>query len=85
METFNNIQSWLEEIDRYATEGVDKLLVGNKSDLIPKRVVPYTDAKTKFEELGIPFLETSAKNSTNVESAFITMATIIKNRFDFFE
>lgn len=32
------------------------------------------------EQLGIPFLETSAKNATNVEQAFMTMAAEIKNR-----
>lgn len=32
------------------------------------------------DEIGIPFLETSAKNSTNVEQAFMTMAAEIKNR-----
>ena len=32
------------------------------------------------DELGIPFLETSAKNATNVEQAFMTMAAEIKNR-----
>ena len=32
------------------------------------------------DELGIPFIETSAKNSTNVEQAFMTMAAEIKNR-----
>lgn len=32
------------------------------------------------EQLGIPFLETSAKNSTNVEQAFMTMAAEIKAR-----
>lgn len=31
-------------------------------------------------ELGIPFLETSAKNATNVEQAFMTMAAEIKNQ-----
>lgn len=31
-------------------------------------------------QLGIPFLETSAKNATNVEQAFMTMAAEIKNR-----
>lgn len=30
--------------------------------------------------MGIPFLETSAKNSTNVEAAFVKMAEEIKNR-----
>lgn len=33
------------------------------------------------DEIGIPFLETSAKNSTNVEQAFMTMAAEIKNRW----
>ena len=36
METFNNVKQWLHEIDRYASEGVNKLLVGNKSDLVTK-------------------------------------------------
>lgn len=33
------------------------------------------------DEIGIPFLETSAKNATNVEQAFMTMAAEIKNRW----
>ena len=32
------------------------------------------------DELGIPFLETSAKDSINVEQAFLTMAAEIKKR-----
>ena len=32
------------------------------------------------DEIGVPFLETSAKNATNVEQAFMTMAAEIKNR-----
>ncbi|KAF5181466.1 hypothetical protein FRX31_028945 [Thalictrum thalictroides] len=31
------------------------------------------------DDIEIPFLETSAKNATNVEQAFMTMATEIKN------
>nr|KAJ0227904.1 hypothetical protein LSAT_V11C100031030 [Lactuca sativa] len=33
------------------------------------------------DEIGIPFLETSAKSSTNVEKAFMAMSAEIKNRF----
>lgn len=32
------------------------------------------------DEIGIPFMETSAKDSTNVEQAFMAMAASIKDR-----
>jgi hypothetical protein len=44
-ESFNNVKQWLSEIDRYASDNVNKLLVGNKSDLTAKRVVSYDTAK----------------------------------------
>lgn len=47
MDSFNNVKQWLQEIDRYATEGVNKLLVGNKSDMADKKVVEYTVAKVR--------------------------------------
>jgi GTPase SAR1 family protein len=34
MESYNNVKQWLNEIDRYACENVNKLLVGNKCDLV---------------------------------------------------
>lgn len=79
-ESFNNVRQWLQEIDRYASENVNKLLVGNKCDLTTKKVVDYTTAKEYADQLSIPFLETSAKNATNVEQAFMTMAAEIKSR-----
>jgi len=69
------VKQWLHEIDRYASENVNKLLVGNKSDLTSKRAVSYEQAKEFADSLGIAFIETSAKSSTNVEKAFMTMAS----------
>ncbi|XP_058207501.1 ras-related protein RABD2a [Rhododendron vialii] len=79
-ESFNNVKQWLSEIDRYASENVNKVLVGNKCDLTSKRAVSYEEAKAFADEIGIPFMETSAKDSTNVEQAFMAMAADIKNR-----
>ncbi len=62
-------------MNRYASEGTCKLLVGNKSDIEAKRAVPYETAKQYADSLAIPFLETSAKNANNIEEAFLTMAS----------
>ncbi|KAE8677454.1 glycine--tRNA ligase 2 [Hibiscus syriacus] len=79
-ESFNNVKQWLNEIDRYANDNVNKLLVGNKCDLTENKVVLYETAKAFADEVGIPFMETSAKDSMNVEQAFVAMAASIKER-----
>ncbi|CEP08920.1 hypothetical protein [Parasitella parasitica] len=79
-DSFDNVKQWLQEIDRYAAEGVNKLLVGNKSDLVDKKVVESEVAKDFAETTNISLLETSAKDATNVEQAFLTMAKQIKDR-----
>merc|ERR1719195_1229363 len=38
-ESFNNVKHWVQEIEKYAADGVNKFLVGNKSDLSSKKVV----------------------------------------------
>ena len=73
-DSFTHVNDWLNEVNRYASEGTCKLLVGNKSDRTDK-VVQYEAAKAFADGLKIPFLETSAKNASNVEQAFLTMAS----------
>ncbi|KAL8136370.1 hypothetical protein V2J09_002371, partial [Rumex salicifolius] len=79
-QSFENVKQWLNEIDRYASDNVVKLLVGNKNDLTSNKVVSYETGKAFADEIGVPFLETSAKNASNVEQAFMTMAAEIKKR-----
>ncbi|GAU87233.1 hypothetical protein RvY_00116 [Ramazzottius varieornatus] len=78
--TFQNIRHWFDEIDRYAYENVNKLIVGNKSDLFTRRTVDFQVAKDLTDTLRVPYIETSAKASTNVEEAFILMAKEIERR-----
>lgn len=51
-ETFHNVKQWLHEIDRYACDSVNKLLVGNKADLTTKKVVEFATAKEFADNLG---------------------------------
>ncbi|CAB0006698.1 unnamed protein product [Nesidiocoris tenuis] len=79
-ESFNSLKNWLEEINRFASTDVNKLIVGNKNDLKSKRSVEFEVAKSLADSLGIPILETSAKDNVNVEEAFLRMAAEIKTR-----
>ncbi|ETN99530.1 rab-type small G protein, partial [Reticulomyxa filosa] len=73
-ESFEHVEEWLNEVNRHASEATLKLLVGNKADLQEGKKVASEEAQSFADKLGISFLETSAKNATNVESAFLTMA-----------
>jgi len=68
--TFNNVKLWMQEIQRYASAGVCKMLVGNKMDLADRRVVEYNTAKEYADGLSIPFSETSSKTGQEVEKVF---------------
>lgn len=73
-ESFEHVEEWLNEVNRHASEQTLKLLVGNKADLADDKKVKSAEAERFATNLGISFLETSAKNATNVETAFLTMA-----------
>ncbi|XP_077537460.1 ras-related protein Rab-1B-like [Haemaphysalis longicornis] len=79
-ESFSNLEMWIEEIDAYAREDADKILVGTKSDLTDKKRVDERKAQRFAKELGIPFIETSAKNTTNVDEVFKAIAASIIKR-----
>ncbi|WAR19570.1 YPTC1-like protein [Mya arenaria] len=82
METFQNVARWMKDVDQYGGSHVVKLLVGNKSDLKDKRVVTFEMGKGLADRLCAPYLETSARTSTNVEQAFLTMTADMKQAFD---
>ncbi|XP_033736393.1 ras-related protein Rab-1A-like [Pecten maximus] len=82
MESFRNLETWIQEVDKYSTYDSPMILVGNKSDMTPQRVVTYTMGKEYGERLGITFMETSAKSSTNVEALFMSLTSEVKSKVD---
>jgi len=77
--TFNNVKLWRQEVQKYAGARVNCVLVGNKCDLKDKIVIDTNTAKTYADEIGIPFLETSAKDSLNIDQIFMTVVGIPLN------
>ncbi|EFA75388.1 Rab GTPase [Heterostelium album PN500] len=69
-QSFQYLGSWLEEISQMSGENIVTLLIGNKSDHNDRRVVKVEEGERFARENNILFIETSAKDNTNVEKAF---------------
>ncbi len=78
--SFNNIRNWIRNIEQFANDGVNKILIGNKCDDSERRVVDRERGAALAREYGLKFLETSAKNKINVDEAFFSLAQDIKKR-----
>jgi len=77
--TFMSIRNWISQIQMHADVNVNKILIGNKCDMAD-RVVTTEEGEALAREYNIHFYETSAKQDINVEKAFMTIATDVKNR-----
>ncbi|KAL8715004.1 MAG: hypothetical protein Q9220_000961 [cf. Caloplaca sp. 1 TL-2023] len=76
----DDIRTWFSNVEQHATEGVNKILIGNKCDWEEKRAVSTERGQQLADELGIPFMEVSAKGNINIEKAFYSLAADIKER-----
>ncbi|NWI84870.1 RALB protein, partial [Pitta sordida] len=68
-ESFTATAEFREQILRVKAEEdkIPLLVVGNKSDLEERRQVPVEEARSKAEEWGVQYVETSAKTRANVD------------------
>ena len=76
-QSFDHVQRWLDELRAHADANIVIMLIGNKSDLGNLRQVETDTAKEFAQKEGLSFLETSAMESTNVETAFYTVLSEI--------
>uniref|UniRef100_A0A8C5T219 small monomeric GTPase n=1 Tax=Laticauda laticaudata TaxID=8630 RepID=A0A8C5T219_LATLA len=74
------LQIW--NIEEHASSDVERMILGNKSDMNDKRQVSKEKGEKLAIDYGIKFLETSAKSSINVEEAFFTLARDIMTKLN---
>ena len=64
----------------HASPQVEKLLIGNKCDLLDKKVIETEQGAALAKEFGMAFFETSARTGQNVNETFFHIATLIKDK-----
>ena len=80
-QSFQHIKDWVDKIKEESKEGVIIYLVGNKIDLIDKRIITNADGKKLSEEIKIKYYETSAKDSTGVKEVFENLVKDMDNLY----
>jgi len=78
--SFDNISKWLKNITDFASDEVERILLGNKCDMEDKRMISSARGQELATTNNITFYETSAKNNTNISDAFVELATKILHK-----
>ena len=79
-DSFNHINSWIDECKNQSPKTVFFVLVGNKSDLENERKVNYDEGLNFANENQMLFFEASAKTGKNVEDIFYKSAEKIAEK-----
>ena len=73
-ETFNQTRMWIDSIKESSTTPIDMILVGSKADL--ERAISREEAEKLAASYNIKYFETSAKENSGINDAFLHLATI---------
>jgi Ras-related protein Rab-6A len=76
-QSFLNTLRWIEEVRNERGSDVIIVLVGNKTDLVDKRQVSIEEGDAKSRDLGVIFIETSAKAGFNIKALFRKIAAAL--------
>jgi len=82
--SYSALTRWYQTIEQCANENVIVMLLGNKCDKNEQRQVESKDGESFAAKHNMKFFETSAKDGTNLQEAFLTLAEDVaeKNFFN---
>ncbi len=80
LESFDHMQYWMSEINKYSHPEAVVMLVGNKCDLSEEKEVDYATARNFADEHNLTFFEVSAKDGTNTELVLMSLVAQIRQR-----
>jgi Ras-related protein Rab-11A len=71
-QTFSGMKKWVSEMRSIINDDIPKVVIGNKSDLIPEigQIIDKDEVNEYIKNEGCLYIETSAKTGDNVENAF---------------
>ncbi|XP_031135095.1 ras-related protein Rab-15-like isoform X2 [Sander lucioperca] len=75
--SFQHLVKWASDVDEYAQDKVQRILVGNKCDEELKRQVTKDQGNKLAETYGMEFFETSAFNSMNICESFTRVTELV--------
>ena len=80
METFQQAERLLKELDMYGQSDSPKVVVGNKGDCAGKRKVGLIEAREWADGWRLPLIETSARTGDNVDGAVVKLVMALKKQ-----
>lgn len=76
--SFNHIRNWVDNINKHVDPNVPKILIGNRCSQTERRAIESERAQALADELGMKqYIETDSADNTNVEKAFMSLASEI--------
>ena len=75
-ESFELLETWMNELKENNKIDISKILIGNKLDLAEKREVQKEEAENFAKQIGCQYFEGSAKSGENINDALDEIARI---------
>jgi Ras-related protein Rab-6A len=76
-QSFESTKRWIADVRAQRGNDVIIVLVGNKTDLTEQREVTSAEVEARASEEDIMFIETSAKDNSNIKLLFRRLATAL--------